>query len=543
MPPLATPPGQGPAPPAPQAPPLDLLETQELSRSRMFALLAVVLPANLLLLLPFLGGDVRAREIFRVTLCLAIAASAWLGWSLHRDERYDASRLAAAGTLWLAAGLAAIHFFGVFSPLVTVLALGVLFFGMTRDVRVQTFGYLAAAGAYLALALTTLRGAGGDPGLVGGGSLTAAQSIVMIAVAEIVLLVTFVSARAAPAAALLALARNERATWAVAQKDALLLELQTDLARALDVAGVGRFSDTVVGAYRLGEVIGRGAMGEVYAAVHQETHQEAAVKLLHTHTLREPGAVQRFLREAKMAGALETVHAVRILEVGGIEGDLPYLAMERLRGEDLAEILRRSPILRLAEVLRLLSEVGEGLAVARKVGVVHRDVKPRNLFLAQGPKPGETTWKLLDFGVSKLATADVTHADGRIVGTPEYMAPEQAKGEAVTYRTDLFSLGAVVYRALTGSPAFAGDHIAEVLYQVAHTMPPRPSAIADLGPEFDAVLAVALAKNPADRFDSAEELRGALEAASRGELSPELGARARKILATVPWDDAPEGEG
>ena len=503
----------------------------------MFALLAVVLPLNVLLLLPFLGGEPRAKQVFGASVLAALASSAWLSWSLHGDDRYDPSRLALVGVLWLAASLAGIHYFGVFSPVVVVLPLGVLFFGLTRDARLQTASYALAGGSYFALAVVTLHGRSLDPGIVSGSRVTPAQSMVMIAVAEIVLLVTFVNARAARAATLLALARHERAAWAVVQKDALLLELQRDLARALDVAGVGRFSDTVVGKYRLGVVIGRGAMGEVYEAVHEETREEVAVKLLHTHTLREPGSVQRFLREAKMAGALETEHAVRILEVGGEADELPYIAMERLRGDDLAEILRRSGTLTVAEVFRLLAEVGKALSAARGAGIVHRDVKPRNLFLCDAKDGVRTTWKLLDFGVSKFATADVTHTGDRIIGTPEYMAPEQAAGEVVTHRTDLFSLGAVVYRALTGSPAFAGDHIAEVLYQVAQTMPPRPSALADLPPEVDLVMAVALAKRPAERFDSASELLLALEDAARGVISPDLAARAHRLIAASPWTE------
>jgi serine/threonine-protein kinase len=509
----------------------------------MFALLAVVLPVNLLFLLPFLGGDARARELFGATLLLAVVGSAWLFWSLRKD-RYDVSRLMLVGALWLAAGLAGIRYFGVFSPVVVVLPLGVFFFGLTRDARAQAAGYAVVALSYFFMAVITLRRHAGDPGIVAA-SLTPPQSMVMIAVTEIVLLVTFVNARAAREATLLALARHDRAAWTVVQKDALLLERSVDLARALDVAGVGRFSDTVVGKYRLGMVIGRGAMGEVYEARHEETHEEVAVKLLHTHTLREPGSVQRFLREAKMASALETEHVVRIVEIGGFDGDLPYLAMERLRGDDLAEILRREGRLPLPGILRLLAEVGAALSEARRAGIVHRDVKPRNLFLStrEGmstppPSGATTTWKLLDFGVSRFATPDVTHTDGRIVGTPEYMAPEQAAGEIVTHRTDLFSLGAVVYRALTGGPAFAGDHIAEVLYQVAQTMPPRPSALADLRPEVDLVMALALAKSPLDRFDSAEELRGALLAAASGEIAPDLAARARRLLSVSPWEEA-----
>jgi tRNA A-37 threonylcarbamoyl transferase component Bud32 len=518
--------------------PADLLDAGELARVRLFALLAVVLPASVLFLLPFLGGDPHARNVFGGTLLGAMAASGWLFASLRHDERYDVSRLLLVGTFWLAAALAGLHYLGVFSPVVVVLPLGVLFFGLTRDVRAQGLGYLVASGAYVVLAVGAVHG-GGEGSLGGGSPYSPAQAMVMVAIVEVVLAVTFVSTRAARAATVLALARNDRASRAVVQKDALLQELQQDLARALDVAGVGRFSETVVGNYKLGGVIGRGAMGEVYEATHVETHAEAAVKLLHTHTLREPGSVDRFLREAKMAAALETPHVVRIFEMGGFEGELPYLAMERLRGDDLADILRRATRLGTAELLRLLREVGLGLTAARRAGVVHRDVKPRNLFLSQGEKPGESTWKLLDFGVSKLATADVTHSEGIIVGTPEYMAPEQAAGQAVTYRTDMFALGAVAYRAMTGSPAFGGDHIAEVLYQVGHAMPQKPSAIADLPPEVDYVLAVALAKLPAERFDSADELAAALEAAARGEMTPELRARGLAVLKAHPWGEAP----
>ncbi len=543
----ATPP-DGPAAHGAVKPAPDLLDAEELSRVRMFASLGVVLPVGLLALLPFLGGDARARTVFGVSLLLAAVGSGWLFWSAHREERYDVWRLLLAGALWLAAALAGLRYFGALSPIAIVLPLGVFFFGMTRDVRARTAAYVVVALSYFLIAVPSLRGSIQTG--VSAGSLTRAQAITLVAVAEIALAISFVTARAVRSNTMLALARHERITWALVQKEALLLEVQKDLARALDVAGVGRFSETVVGKYRLAGVLGRGAMGEVYEAHHLETHREAAVKLLHTHTLREPGSVQRFLREANMAAALDTPHAVQILEVGGFDGELPYLAMERLRGEDLAELLRRRPTLSVAEVLRLLSEIGAGLAAARAAGVVHRDVKPRNLFLSATDAPEEpgaerkrTLWKLLDFGVSKFAAAEATHADGRIIGTPEYMAPEQAGGEPVTHRTDLFSLGAVVYRALTGSQPFSGDHVVEVLYKVVHTMPPRPSALTDLGPEVDLVLAVALAKSPGDRFDSAEELRDALAAASRGEISPDLRARGQKVLAAFPWGEASSVEG
>jgi tRNA A-37 threonylcarbamoyl transferase component Bud32 len=540
---LATPPSEQAPPSTASDEPLDLLEAQELTRTRTFALLAVVLSVNVLFLLPFLGGEARARELFGASLVVAAVSSGWWLWSLHKDERYDVWRVLLVGASWLAAGLAGIHYFGVFSPVVTVLPLGVFFFGMTRDLRAQAVAYLVAAVSYFALVLGTLHGRALDPGIASGSPLTPVQSMLLVAVAEVVLLVTFITARAARAATVVALARHERAATMVIQKEALVLELQKDLARALDVAGVGRFSDTVVGKYKLGAVIGRGAMGEVYEAVREDMHREAAVKVLHTHSLREPESVQRFLREAKMAAALDSPHVVKIFEIGGFDGELPYIAMERLHGDDLAELLRREGPMRLRDVLRMLSEIGMGLAATRAAGVVHRDVKPRNLFLSERVGSGDGVWKLLDFGVSKLATADVTHAGNHIIGTPEYMAPEQAAGQAVTHKADLFSLGAVVYRALTGSPAFAGDHLVEVLYQVAHTMPLRPSAMTDLAPEVDLVMAIALAKAPADRFDTAEELRAALEAAERGEIAPPLAAHARRLLAASPWGSAGAAEG
>ena len=501
----------------------------------MVSALAAVLAGSLLLTLPFLGGDPFLRQELGLCLMLTLFGAVQLLWATYRPKQYDGRRLLVAGVLWLLGVLAALRYFGVFSPVVALLPLGVFFFGMTRDA--QTPAFLAASGSYLALAVSSLHD--GKSTSILGQVLSPAQATTLLLLTELVIVVAYLGARSVHAATLLGIARHERAAWAVVQRDAVVAELQKDLARALDVAGVGRFSDTTVGQYHLGEVIGRGAMGEVYAARHEKTQVEAAVKLLHAHTLREPGSVQRFLREANMAAALETPHAVRILEVGGFGGELPYLAMERLRGEDLAEHLRKRSTMSFSDLSRLLVDVGAGLDAARKAGVIHRDLKPRNLFLAEQPD-GTEVWKLLDFGVSRFATADVTHADGRIIGTPEYMAPEQAAGEAVTHQTDLFSLGAVVYRALTGNPAFAGDHLAEVLYKVAHTMPPRPSALADLAPEVDMVLAVALAKAPADRFASAEELREAIEGATRGKVQPDLRARSERILLAMPWSEAPE---
>jgi len=167
--------------------------------------------------------------------------------------------------------------------------------------------------------------------------------------------------------------------------------------------------------------------------------------------------------------------------------------------------------------------------------VVHRDIKPRNVFRAELGN-GPPVWKVLDFGVSKLLT-EHTMTKGGMIGTPSYMAPEQASGGDVSHKSDLFALGVVVYRAVTGRPAFSGDTMAQILFQVIGKMPPKPSGVAKLPRDVDAVLAVALAKDPDDRFDSAAEFTTALEAAARGRLGSDLRRRAERILRRLPWGD------
>jgi serine/threonine-protein kinase len=191
------------------------------------------------------------------------------------------------------------------------------------------------------------------------------------------------------------------------------------------------------------------------------------------------------------------------------------MAMERLEGEDLADVLRHRNQLPLRDVVELVRQVAAGLEAARKLGVVHRDIKPRNLFAAK-TADGRTVWKILDFGVSKAAESSGTLTQNQIVGTPRYMAPEQAAGKPVDHRADQFALAIVAYRALTGRPAFMGESMPEILYQVLRTTPPAPSTIADVPPAVDAALAIAMAKDPDQRYATPLELADALaRAASR----------------------------
>jgi serine/threonine-protein kinase len=274
----------------------------------------------------------------------------------------------------------------------------------------------------------------------------------------------------------------------------------------------------------------------VYDAVHVDSEEPAAVKLLHPHVLAEPESLERFLRECKVASSLQVANVVKVLAISDANAAIPFIAMERLVGSDLADYMRAEGRLKMKDVLRLLRDVGRALDAARVAGIVHRDIKPRNVFRVEPPgRGGKATWKLLDFGVSKLMT-EATMTQGHVVGTPSYMAPEQASGGEVSHRTDLFALGVMAYRALTGRPAFSGDSSHAILYQVVNEMPPRPSDVAStLATDIDAVLGIALAKDPWERFDSAAELADALEKGAKGRLPSALRERARKVLERHPW--------
>src|SRR5262249_12014310 len=162
-----------------------------------------------------------------------------------------------------------------------------------------------------------------------------------------------------------------------------------------------------------------------------------------------------------------------VLEAGAAGGGLPFLAMERLRGQTLGELLRKGNTLTGIDLAEMLAQVGRAFEVARRAGVVHRDVKPHNLF-----RGGDGIWKVLDFGAAALADSSSTLTRGGVIGTPVYMSPEQARGSAVDHRADVYGLGAVVYRCVTGRVPFAADDTPSLLYAVIHDMPLRPSSIA-----------------------------------------------------------------
>lgn len=272
------------------------------------------------------------------------------------------------------------------------------------------------------------------------------------------------------------------------------------------------------------------AIISLYEAVRVVTGAPAAVKVL-TAGPRDVAAVRRFAREIQIVAALDSPHIVRVVEHSAPDAAMPYLAMERLRGDTLQEELRGH--LDRGGILRMLRDVAMAVDCAHRAGVVHRDLKPHNIFHHHAG--GEDLWKVLDFGVSKLVDTESTLTGIAAVGTPGYMSPEQTAGLQVDHRSDLFALGCIAYRSLTGRPGFLAHEAPEISRQIVHEMPPRPSAVAALPLEVDLVLAIALAKAPADRFSSASQLVDALANACSGSILPDLRQRAEALTARLPW--------
>jgi serine/threonine-protein kinase len=503
----------------------------------LFVIVAGLLASFVALMVPVLGGDRTARRILLAGLLVVILQCVWFGWQLRRDEGYTLPRANVFTFVCLFTTYTAIWFFGLFSPAVAVIAFGLAFFSLGQSRGAILGAYATSAGFYLLLALGVLTGLIGDRGLVASAGLSRPQQITIVGFAEATLLATYLLGRRTRQAAMAALEGHDRAIRSLAHRNALLREARHELAHAMQAGGVGRWTDEIVGGFRIGRLLGRGAMGEVYEAARSQGGEMAAIKLLHPHVLAQPDFVHRFVREARVVASLDVPNVVRVLEVSPSDARVPYLVMERLLGRDLGELLREHKRMGIRSVLTMVRQVGLGLDAARAAGIVHRDLKPRNLFCARDGV--RELWKILDFGVARV-TGDETLTHNQIVGTPNYMAPEQANGTGVTHQTDLFALGVIAYRALTGHPAFEGENTAEILYKVVHSMPLRPSLAAPLGAELDLALAIAMAKDPADRFSSAAELAHALEGAASERLEAGFRARAERLLAERPWTEAPD---
>jgi eukaryotic-like serine/threonine-protein kinase len=264
--------------------------------------------------------------------------------------------------------------------------------------------------------------------------------------------------------------------------------------------------------YRIESLVGRGGMGVVYKVEHVQIGKLMAMKLLHGELARQREVLKRFRREAEAASRLSHPNTVQIFDFGRAEG-LTYLVMEYVDGEDLGHVIKQAGGLDFARTARLCAQVCASVAEAHAQGIVHRDLKPENIMVTQ--TRGDTDFiKVLDFGLAKLreggeqASVTVTRA-GHILGTPYYMAPEQIRGEEVSPRTDVYALGAVLFRALTNEPPYRAGTPMGVLTKHLTEPLDLPSTRTDrpVPPEADAIVARAMEKDPADRYSSAEALR------------------------------------
>ncbi len=512
----------------------DAMLLDQVGRVSVFARLMILLCALGMASVPFLHGDHVAKGLFGAGLGIAIVSASAMLWLTLDPARYSDARVAIAVQFQCLAGLAAMYYFGAFSPFPCIVSLAIYVYGLSASTKHAVLGYINLATGQSVLAGLMIAGVLDDRGLVHADYLPLREKVITQVNVQMVYLLALVLGRLSRRKTQEAIERMESATRAVAQREALLEEARQEIERAAFLGGPGRFTEQVLGSYKLGVVIGRGAMGEVYEAVHTETGELAAVKLLQRAQLTKPPSLARFTRETRIAASLESPHVVAIKEVGGADSALPYLAMERLDGHDLAHYLRDTPRVRMELTLEMVEQVARGLEAAHAAGIVHRDLKPHNVFRNRNPEGGYT-WKILDFGVSKLVDEGDTLTGGGLVGTPGYMAPEQARGDDIDSRADVYSLAVIAYRCITGHPAFAGKDVVSVIRTVVAEMPLQPSLLADVAADVEAVLAVGLAKRPGRRFATASQLAKHLRDAHEGVLEPAVVTRAAAVLATTPW--------
>ncbi len=508
-----------------------LLMRAEVSRMRFLALFVFFVAPIGLITLHYAPFQTGAADIHRVGIVLALSVAIWFYRRVRTVADYTTGKALVLGhacVLGLASGF---YHWGMFSAVLMLIPFAGLLVNQSKS-RLLAFSVSGSAVVlYSVMALLQVTGVVGENGLTRGATGEPVAQLIGFAAVLGVMISCSIVTRLFSVATRRLLRERDEALAELGHREAQLFEAREELAMARHVRAPGRYTDRQIGDYTLGEVIGRGAMSEVYEAIHKTSGASAAVKLLHPHVLATPEHFRRFVREARIVAALEEPHIVRVLGVSRGSETLPYIAMELLQGETLARYLKRIPQLPLAAVVDLVRQIGRGLAAAHAAGVVHRDLKPHNLYRTEDAA-GRAIWKILDFGVCKLVEPHAHETQlGRLIGTPAYMAPEQARGRPVDARTDMYGLGVVAYRSLTGRPAFAGREVDRVLCDVVFRHPPRPSDVCGVPSQLDLAFALALAKRPEHRFETGEAFADALVAAACGELPPKLCKLGERLLA------------
>ncbi len=269
--------------------------------------------------------------------------------------------------------------------------------------------------------------------------------------------------------------------------------------------------------YELGEILGFGGMSEVHLARDVRLHRDVAVKVLRQDLARDPSFYLRFRREAQNAAALNHPTIVAVYDTGEAEtpnGPLPYIVMEYVEGVTLRDIVHSDGPMESQRAIEVIADACQALNFSHQHGIIHRDVKPANIMIS---KTGAV--KVMDFGIARaLSDANSVTQTSAVIGTAQYLSPEQARGEKVDARSDVYSLGCVLYEILTGEPPFVGDTPVAVAYQHVREDPVPPSQRHEgISPELDAVVLKSLAKNPDNRYQTAAEMRADLIRVHSGE--------------------------
>ncbi|HEU4727320.1 MAG TPA: protein kinase [Kofleriaceae bacterium] len=288
----------------------------------------------------------------------------------------------------------------------------------------------------------------------------------------------------------------------------------------------------LAGKYRVERVLGRGGMGVVVQATHLALNQPVAIKLLLPDVLGNQQVVQRFLREAQAAVRLRSEHVARVIDVGSLDTGVPYMVLEYLEGADLASFPRSQ--LTVGGIVDLALQACEALAEAHALGIVHRDIKPANFFLTRGVGDAPLL-KVLDFGISKVVTpSGQLTASQTVMGTPAYMSPEQMHSpRSVDLRSDIWSLGIVLYELLQGVPPFRDDEFLAMALKVVNN--PLPRLTVRLPGELDQIIYRCLEKDPARRFQNVADLACAISPYARSETQAAISVqRTRAIVDAAP---------
>jgi serine/threonine-protein kinase len=302
-----------------------------------------------------------------------------------------------------------------------------------------------------------------------------------------------------------------------------------------------------LGRYEILSELGKGAMGVVYRARDPMLDRTVAIKTV--NMALDPGEMEdyeaRFNQEAKAAGGLNHPNIVTIHDIGK-SGNMAYMAMEFLEGHELRDLLTSGAPLAPARAVEIAAQVAEGLAYAHQHGVVHRDVKPANIMILKNGMA-----KITDFGIARMRMAEVRTQTGVVLGSPRYMSPEQVAGKRAAPRSDIFSLGVILYEMLTGKPPFTGDDVTSIMFQILNLVPPPPSTINPAVPAvLDFIVAKALAKPADDRYADASELArdlhdnlkhaqaaGPAPVITRAAAQPKLDTdAARALIRSLPGD-------